>query len=663
MLRINAALGIRMGSCTESRLMTPPMSTPHAPSLDAVIEKITASERLLESLQQMSNLTVSAGSAEPDHALRTLSRLADNHPHDPIAGYLAVYAMADVASSGVDTALLGYLTGEDPGMRQHAAWALSRRRPYPAALGALVDLAEEGGFSQMVADLAIENWLAETPELAWQVSSPQRDRITALAPRRRPQLRSRKVTPGIRIAQVLVQGRVDAGLTAAGSGDGGGLVTLQVGLAAQLAENEGVSGSYLITRRVPEEGSRFDTARERIGAKGTLARLDFGPPQYLPTAEMWAYRADLERELREFLVAEGPFDALHLRFADVGTFAASRVADELGIPIFFTLAPDPHVVIARAEEQGRLDRSNFAAADLENHYVFRAWLLDWMLNNATKLALLPRHNTRAQMESLLGVDIDDQSDRFVEIPEGVDFDQAERARRVAGGGVGERDKSIVELARRIGQLPKSRRGLPLMVTVGRLHRIKGMHRVVEAWRNDARLSRAFNLIVVGGNLDSPTPEEASTLDSMSTALGGGEAEEAGLILLGNQSHRAVSEILATAAAGLGSHFGPGGIYVCGSDKEEFGLAILEAMAAGLPVVAPIVGGPSTYIEHQFTGYLADTTDLDALRSGMTWAAEHRLSEVRREAAQRMVRDEYSLGAMAEALVDLYQSSDQPQTAG
>jgi glycosyltransferase involved in cell wall biosynthesis len=199
--------------------------------------------------------------------------------------------------------------------------------------------------------------------------------------------------------------------------------------------------------------------------------------------------------------------------------------------------------------------------------------------------------------------------------------------------------------------------------VGRLHRIKGMHRVVEAWRNDARLNRAFNLVVVGGNLDSPTPEETSTLASISAALGDVGADESGLVLLGNQSHRGVSEILATAASGLGSHFSPGGIYVCGSDKEEFGLAILEAMAAGLPVVAPVVGGPSTYIQHEFTGYLADTTDPADLRSGMAWAAKHRLSDVRSEAARRTVRDDYSLGAMAEALVDLYQAADHPQTAG
>ena len=48
--------------------------------------------------------------------------------------------------------------------------------------------------------------------------------------------------------------------------------------------------------------------------------------------------------------------------------------------------------------------------------------------------------------------------------------------------------------------------------------------------------------------------------------------------------------------GLGSLIGPSGAYVCGSLKEEFGLAILEAMAAGLPVVAPAGGGPATYVE-------------------------------------------------------------------
>lgn len=47
-------------------------------------------------------------------------------------------------------------------------------------------------------------------------------------------------------------------------------------------------------------------------------------------------------------------------------------------------------------------------------------------------------------------------------------------------------------------------------------------------------------------------------------------------------------------------------------NEPFGLVILEAMAAGLPVIAPDSGGPSQIISHHKTGLLYKSTDIDSL---------------------------------------------------
>jgi glycosyltransferase involved in cell wall biosynthesis len=61
--------------------------------------------------------------------------------------------------------------------------------------------------------------------------------------------------------------------------------------------------------------------------------------------------------------------------------------------------------------------------------------------------------------------------------------------------------------------------------------------------------------------------------------------------------------------------------VSASRKEEFGLAIVEALAAGLPVVAPLAGGPATYVEDGRTGYLVDTGDPTALVRGVAGALD------------------------------------------
>ena len=55
------------------------------------------------------------------------------------------------------------------------------------------------------------------------------------------------------------------------------------------------------------------------------------------------------------------------------------------------------------------------------------------------------------------------------------------------------------------------------------------------------------------------------------------------------------------------------VYLCSSLKEEFGISILEAMAAGFLTLAPIRGGAQTYIEHGNSGFLIDTATEESIR--------------------------------------------------
>ena len=95
----------------------------------------------------------------------------------------------------------------------------------------------------------------------------------------------------------------------------------------------------------------------------------------------------------------------------------------------------------------------------------------------------------------------------------------------------------------------------------------------------------------------------------------------------------------------------GGVYVDGAVKEEFGLAVLEALAAGLVVVAPATGGPPTYVDHGRTGILAPA---EADLAPAIHAAFALVDAPDRPArARRMVEDNYSIDTMAAHLVGLY----------
>ncbi len=559
---------------------------------------------------------------------RSLARAARGA--DPTARLLLLHALAR-ARGGTRRVLLAALHGPHPGQRRHAAWALGERSPDPRALEPLTALAAGDGFDAMVARLTLERWRGRSGR--------------ALVP-----IRGRSGAPGLRIAQVSLQGRLDAGLRGAGAGDGGGLATLLVSLTRALDAHPAVSEVVTFTRAFedPSLPGVYSAPEEPVGRRSRIARLRFGPDTYLTTGEQWAYRREIEAALARSVARLGPFDVAHLRFADVGTFAAARVFRRLGVPVVFTLAPDPHGVLRESEATGRLDRESFPAADLEQHYVFRAWLVDWMLRTADALAVLPRPGIERELRELLGPSFDTVGqDRLWTIPEGIAIDAAARRPLVSAS------PAVSSLGDAIRALPERRRGLPLLLTVARLNRVKGIPQLVEAWAGDTELLESFNLVVVGGDLEHPTPEEQHVLVELEAVCTRLPEARQGLVMLGHRPHAEVPQILRAAMHGIPGVSSAGGVYACPSRKEEFGLALLEALGAGLPVVAPDRGGPPTYVEEGRTGFLADTTDLVSLRAALRNAASARLDTARAAEARALVREHFTVDAMADRLVSLY----------
>ncbi len=92
------------------------------------------------------------------------------------------------------------------------------------------------------------------------------------------------------------------------------------------------------------------------------------------------------------------------------------------------------------------------------------------------------------------------------------------------------------------------------------------------------------------------------------------------------------------------------ILVSASDEEPFGIAIVEAMAAGLPVVAPAAGGPAEIVEHERTGLLVRDASSEALASGIERLALD--PELRRRmgaAARQHYDSRFTVGKMERAL--------------
>jgi glycosyltransferase involved in cell wall biosynthesis len=371
----------------------------------------------------------------------------------------------------------------------------------------------------------------------------------------------------------------------------------------------------------------------------------------------WPARIAAERGIRRVLRrAARPPDAIHLRMADVGTLAAAAVASSMGLATVFSLAPDPHGLIANREAKGNLDRRTFAANDASLQLWYRAHLVERLAQQADQVALFPRDQLTRQLRELVGIDVTHQSSRFTVVPEGIDVAQirAADAARVSGlSGGAPAAGALTDLLERLAALPSARHGLPVVLSVGRLNELKGMARLAEAFALDAGLRARATLVIVGGDLDNPCPAEAAELARIDAVRAVQPDLEAALVLLGHRPNGEVAHLLAAARHGVGSLIGPNGAYACASLKEEFGLAIVEALAAGLPVVAPLAGGPRTYVEDGWTGCLVETADPAALARGVASALD--LSQLPGRAAHAIetMAQGYDIGTMASALASVY----------
>ncbi len=97
------------------------------------------------------------------------------------------------------------------------------------------------------------------------------------------------------------------------------------------------------------------------------------------------------------------------------------------------------------------------------------------------------------------------------------------------------------------------------------------------------------------------------------------------------------------------------VFVCPSDFESYGIANLEAMACGLPVVSTRRGGPSETIVPGETGYLVDAGDVDALAAGvLRLLNDAGLRERMGVAGRRRIIKTFSVAAAADEHMKLYE---------
>ncbi len=201
------------------------------------------------------------------------------------------------------------------------------------------------------------------------------------------------------------------------------------------------------------------------------------------------------------------------------------------------------------------------------------------------------------------------------IPNGIDPD-----------AVSERAMSRAEARRSLGV-----EGDPVVLFVGRLHRQKGVDVLLDAWARFVEQRPRARLLVLG---DGP---EALRLHRAAEALG----------IPRSVDFRGLRKDVVP-------HYAAADIFMLPSRYEGFPNVMLEAMSAGLPVVASRVSGTEDAIESGRNGLLVPPGDAGALRDALlTLAGDPDMGRALGREGRKTVENRYDIKVVAEATLAFY----------
>jgi L-malate glycosyltransferase len=167
-------------------------------------------------------------------------------------------------------------------------------------------------------------------------------------------------------------------------------------------------------------------------------------------------------------------------------------------------------------------------------------------------------------------------------------------------------------------------GEKIVMHISNFRAVKRVEDVVRVFAGIARRMPA-RLVMVGDGPERPRAQAAARDLGIDDAV----------VFLGK--HTAVEELLACAD-----------LFLLPSESESFGLAALEAMSCGVPVVASRVGGIPEVVEDGVTGHLLSLGDVEGMAdAGAATLEDDEVWEAMSTAARRRAVDHFSADRVVE----------------
>lgn len=211
--------------------------------------------------------------------------------------------------------------------------------------------------------------------------------------------------------------------------------------------------------------------------------------------------------------------------------------------------------------------------------------------------------------------------RIVHLPNGVDCDRFE--------------KGDEDVFRKAYGIPKQKK---IILTIGRIDPQKNQKGAVNAFAN-LRNREEAHLVLIGHVTHQAYHGELLR-----------EIEERGL-----QDSVTLIPGISAADPQLVNALHAASVFLLPSIHEPFGIVLLEAWAAGLPIVASNVGGIPSFVEHQVNGLLCDPADATEFATALELVFDHpdQASQFA-EAGKRKATEQFSWNTVTKSLVAVYE---------
>ena len=371
----------------------------------------------------------------------------------------------------------------------------------------------------------------------------------------------------------------------------------------------------IVTRRIvdpewPEFAGEADTYPGHPNVR--ILRIPCGPDRFLPKEELWLYLGtEFVPNLLALYESEGSMpDAVTAHYGD-GGLCAALIEEQAGIPFSFTA----HSLGAQKMDKMGVRRQNASEVDARYNFSKRIAAERLAMNrsgvNVTSTGQ-ERFNQYTHNAYRGAVDPTDGA-RFAAVPPGVAMNIFDKDSRADDE---ETVREHVEAALQ-RDLKEDRRDLPCVVASSRLDPKKNHLALVEAFASSPTLRESANLVIVTGDLEDPltdyrdaSEDERAVLDSLMEVIDRARMRgEVSMFALRNQGQLAAAYRLFAKRRS---------VFSLTANYEPFGLAPLEAIAAGLPAVVTKHGGPSESLREgdDEYGILVDPSDPEEVAAGL-----------------------------------------------